>query len=179
MGINDQEPTVQTQEEFSRRGFFKLVIGFLSALSAIAVAIPFIGSLVGPAVLKKKGHFTRVASLDSLPLGEPVEVKYPDMTSDAYITQMTMNMVWVVKHSPTDVTVYSPICPHLGCQYNWDPGARHFACPCHGSVWTLDGKVIGGPSPRPLDTLPTKIQNGEIYAEFVRFRTGIPQKIAV
>ncbi len=167
------------EEETSRRGFFKLVIGFLSALSAIAVGIPFLGSLVGPALQKKKGHFAMVASLDSLPLGEPVEVKYPDMTSDAYITQMTMNMVWVIKRSATAVTVYSPICPHLGCQFNWDPQTRRFACPCHGSIWTVDGKVIGGPSPRPLDILPTKIQNGELYVELLRFKTGILQKVPV
>ncbi len=177
--MEDEEKNVETQEGFSRRGFFKLVIGFLSALSAIAIGIPFIGSLVGPSLLKKKMHFARVASLASLPLGEPREIKYADMTSDAYITQMTMNMVWVIKHSPTDVTAYSPICPHLGCGYSWDSQARHFVCPCHGSIFAEDGKVIGGPSPRPLDTLPSKIQDGDLYVELRRFRTGIPQKVPV
>ncbi len=177
--MNKAEAADETGRGFSRRVFFKWVIGVLSALSAIAVGIPFIGALVGPAYQKKKEHFARVASLESLPLGEPLEIKYPDMATDAYVTQMTMNMVWVIKRSPTEVTVYSPICPHLGCEYNWDPKARHFACPCHGSVWTEDGRVIGGPSPRPLDTLPSKIQNGELYVELIRFRTGIPQKVAV
>jgi len=177
--MSQPEPNAQPQEGLSRRGFFELVIAFLSALATLALAVPFVGSLVGPAFQKKKEHFAKVAALDSLPVGVPVEVKYSDLVEDAFITQMTMNMVWVIKHSPANVTVYSPICPHLGCSYNWDPEANRFACPCHGSVWTIDGRVIGGPAPRPLDTLPAKIENGELYVELQRFKVGVSEKIVV
>lgn len=177
--MDTQEPVVQTEDGISRRRFFQRVIGFLSALATLTLAIPFIAALIGPALEKRKTHFAKVAALDSLPLGEPVDVKYADLSTDAFMSHSSTYSVWIIKHSPTKATAFSPICPHLGCGFNWDAQARRFACPCHGSVWTIDGRVIGGPSPRPLDTLPTKIQNGELYVELLRFKTGIPQKIGV
>jgi cytochrome b6-f complex iron-sulfur subunit len=43
----------------------------------------------------------------------------------------------------------SGICTHLGCTVNRaDSGYR---CPCHGSVFDEQGKVLSGPAPRPLD----------------------------
>lgn len=43
----------------------------------------------------------------------------------------------------------SAVCTHLGCiVYQTETG---FQCPCHGSKYNQDGKVIGGPAPRPLE----------------------------
>jgi cytochrome b6-f complex iron-sulfur subunit len=43
----------------------------------------------------------------------------------------------------------SAVCTHLGCiVYSTDWG---FQCPCHGSKYNKDGKIIGGPAPRPLE----------------------------
>ncbi|MCL5062329.1 MAG: Rieske 2Fe-2S domain-containing protein [Nitrospiraceae bacterium] len=42
----------------------------------------------------------------------------------------------------------SSVCTHLGCIVNiaeWG-----FQCPCHGSKYNENGKVIGGPAPRSL-----------------------------
>ena len=33
--------------------------------------------------------------------------------------------------------------------------------------------------PRPLDTLPTKIEKGELFVEWETFKVGIPEKILV
>ena len=43
----------------------------------------------------------------------------------------------------------SSVCTHLGCIVS--PTDWGFQCPCHGSKYTLDGKVIAGPAPRPLE----------------------------
>lgn len=47
----------------------------------------------------------------------------------------------------------SAICTHLGCLSVWKPEAGVIACPCHGSSFQRDGKVIAGPAPRPLPWL--------------------------
>jgi hypothetical protein len=39
--------------------------------------------------------------------------------------------------------------------------------------------VLGGPAPRRLDTLPVKIENGELYVEWKQFKSGTPDKIPV
>ncbi len=42
----------------------------------------------------------------------------------------------------------SATCTHLGCIVAISETG--FKCPCHGSKYNRDGKVIGGPAPRPL-----------------------------
>ena len=44
-------------------------------------------------------------------------------------------------------------CPHLGCSYAFDDHKRHFVCPCHGSEFALDGRVLHGPATSPLSHL--------------------------
>lgn len=43
------------------------------------------------------------------------------------------------------------VCTHLGCIIAQDDTG--FACPCHGSKFSEDGKVVGGPAPRALPWL--------------------------
>lgn len=42
----------------------------------------------------------------------------------------------------------SSICTHLGCNVKRVTGG--FECPCHGSRYDQNGRVISGPAPRPL-----------------------------
>ena len=58
---------------------------------------------------------------------------------------------WVVKLADNQVVAFGPQCTHLGCAYHWDEGKTEFLCPCHSSIFSLDGKVMSGPAPRPLD----------------------------
>ncbi len=42
----------------------------------------------------------------------------------------------------------SAVCTHLGC--NVKRAGSGFECPCHGSRFDQNGRVIGGPAPQPL-----------------------------
>ena len=37
-------------------------------------------------------------------------------------------------------------CPHMGCALKWNPQERTWDCPCHGSRFEEDGKLIDNPS---------------------------------
>ena len=37
-------------------------------------------------------------------------------------------------------------CPHLGCALKWNPQEHSWDCPCHGSRFTKDGKLIDSPA---------------------------------
>jgi cytochrome b6-f complex iron-sulfur subunit len=47
----------------------------------------------------------------------------------------------------------STVCPHLGCVLRWLPDERRFHCPCHGSQFELDGRVLNGPARSDLRAL--------------------------
>ncbi len=163
----------------TRRGFLKLFTGVLGSLVAVVVAVPLVGTLVGTIYRMKKPPWARVGDIESLPVEQPVKVSWMAEKADEFVRERVERDVWAIKHSPTEVTVFSPICPHLGCRYNWHPEKREFICPCHGSVYSITGKVLGGPAPRPLDTLPWKLENGQLYVEWERFEVGIPEKIRI
>ncbi len=46
----------------------------------------------------------------------------------------------------------SPICTHAGCEVRVMPSS--FECPCHGSVYSVEGEVEDGPAPRALQRFP-------------------------
>lgn len=159
----------------NRRSFFKRGAGFLTVIPAVLFGIPLIGSLFNPRSNNKK-HFVEIADLSTLPIGEPKRVMFSELVTDAFMVQPATSDVWVIKRSDTDITVFSSICPHLGCSYDWQPDKKEFVCPCHSSIFSVDGKVVSGPSPRGLDTLPLKIENGKLYLQWERFEIGIAEK---
>jgi Rieske Fe-S protein len=62
---------------------------------------------------------------------------------------------FVVKNG-NDVAVLAQNCSHLGCSINFNPDAKTFDCPCHGSRFHLDGTVRHGPAQNPLSHLTWK-----------------------
>jgi menaquinol-cytochrome c reductase iron-sulfur subunit len=175
--VEERTDSKDDRLETTRRGFLGLVIGTLGFVGSLIVAIPLLDALIGPALRKNNPHWSKAGNVDALSEGQPTDLTFPDEVVDAYLNETVMHSVWAVKHSSSDVTVFSPICPHLGCHYHWDAESGHFECPCHGSVFDMDGTVVAGPAPRPLDTLPEKIDSGELLVEWERFKLGISQKI--
>lgn len=53
-----------------------------------------------------------------------------------------------VLHDADGYAVIGAICTHLGCVVAQT--GEGFDCPCHGSRFTHDGKVVRGPAPSPL-----------------------------
>jgi glycine/D-amino acid oxidase-like deaminating enzyme/nitrite reductase/ring-hydroxylating ferredoxin subunit len=47
----------------------------------------------------------------------------------------------------------SATCSHLGCTVRWNESEQSWDCPCHGSRFNVDGKVLHGPAVRPLTSI--------------------------
>ncbi|GIX47186.1 MAG: hypothetical protein KatS3mg131_1397 [Candidatus Tectimicrobiota bacterium] len=57
--------------------------------------------------------------------------------------------VWMIRTSE-GIYALIAICTHLGCTPIWFGDEARFKCPCHGSVFLLNGDNVAGPAPVPL-----------------------------
>ena len=163
----------------SRRRFMKVASSSLAAISGLIFGIPFLDYFISPSLKSKITSFSKVINVENIPQQIPSSLSFTSNSKDAFLNQTEMHNVWVVKISDSDMKVFSPICPHLGCSYNWNESANEFICPCHNSKFDKNGKYLSGPAPRGLDTLPFKNVDGDLYVEWERFELGIKEKIKI
>jgi cytochrome b6-f complex iron-sulfur subunit/menaquinol-cytochrome c reductase iron-sulfur subunit len=147
---------------------------------ALAVASPVALGLrpTGQAAHGKE-RWLRAAKLDDLREGAPKRVGLTADERDAWVVEkdVLLGVVWLVREGDK-VRALSATCPHLGCAV----GARSaggFSCPCHDSDFAADGKCLGGPSPRDLDPLATRVVDGWVEVDFRRFRVGSKERVEV
>jgi glycine/D-amino acid oxidase-like deaminating enzyme/nitrite reductase/ring-hydroxylating ferredoxin subunit len=67
------------------------------------------------------------------------------------IVKLDGDKVAAYRHEDGSITAVSPVCRHVGCLVSFNTAERSWDCPCHGSRYTLDGKVIQGPSVHDLE----------------------------
>jgi cytochrome b6-f complex iron-sulfur subunit len=72
-------------------------------------------------------------------VGGSVEVDLPDGTP-----------LIVARVDETQFVCVTRKCTHANCDVAYDGDAKKFVCPCHQSMFNLDGKVVRGPARRPL-----------------------------
>lgn len=47
----------------------------------------------------------------------------------------------------------NPVCPHMDCIVRWNNAEKSWDCPCHGSRFNYDGKVLNSPAFKDLKTI--------------------------
>jgi glycine/D-amino acid oxidase-like deaminating enzyme/nitrite reductase/ring-hydroxylating ferredoxin subunit len=81
--------------------------------------------------------------------------------SDKPIDQLRCGEGCIVKSDGKKLAVYrdadgavhavSAICTHQGCQVAFNPVEHSWDCPCHGSRFDINGRVLDGPAKKPLE----------------------------
>ena len=65
----------------------------------------------------------------------------------------------VARTAQTSFVALAAICTHQTCTITGF-GNQTYVCPCHGSTFDINGRVLGGPAPAPLHQYPTQFTSG-------------------
>jgi menaquinol-cytochrome c reductase iron-sulfur subunit len=147
----------------NRRVFGYAVIYGLGALIGAAMAIPAALYIFLPPKTRKPQAWTEAGDMSQLQPGTPQEMTFRRTHIDGWKIYSEKGTAWVVKSPEGKVLAFAPACTHLGCAYHWDAAKSGFLCPCHGSEFGIDGKVLAGPAPRPLDRFEVKVENARLW----------------
>ncbi|KAK3424262.1 hypothetical protein EUGRSUZ_F01067 [Eucalyptus grandis] len=84
---------------------------------------------------------------------------------------------YLVVESDKTLATYgiNAVCTHLGCVVPWNAAEKKFICPCHGSQYNNQGRVVRGPAPLSLALAHADIDDGKVvFVPWVEtdFRTG-------
>lgn len=146
----------------TRRNFYTAAIYGLQALIASALGLPALIYLLVPPRMRRQSEWADAGDVSQLAPRMPVEMTFRRIRVDGWKVTSEKSTAWVVKNSGGQIWAFAPQCTHLGCAYHWDQARNEFVCPCHNSLFSIDGKVLGGPAPRPLDRYQTKIQGNQL-----------------
>jgi cytochrome b6-f complex iron-sulfur subunit len=90
-------------------------------------------------------------------------------TTDTYkpgsVTAFVNGQFYLVCLGDGGFLAMSNKCTHLGCALTWDEEKKQFICPCHASVFDINGNVLSSPAPRALDLFSLKITNKQILVD--------------
>lgn len=78
--------------------------------------------------------------------------------------QITFFEDYIVINQKEKTTVLLAKCTHLGCKINSIENGK-IICPCHGSEYDLEGKIIKGPAYRNLTKIPHKLSSDGLTLE--------------
>lgn len=167
---------VDQERYLSRRKFLEILTWLIAGIIGVVLSVPIIGYFLDPIFRRTALVWSEVGPIGEINENEPTKLSFTSRLQEGYFSTSVERSVWVIKLRG-ELRVYSPICPHLGCEYSWSEVDREFECPCHASIFSIDGHVLGGPAPRPLDSLTYKIENNILFVQYENFRAGTPDKV--
>jgi menaquinol-cytochrome c reductase iron-sulfur subunit len=129
---------------------------------AAALGVPAIVYLFFPPKTHQEDPWVEAGDVSTLAGDRPVELVFRHNRTDGWKVTNERDTAWAVRGPGGQAIAFGSQCTHLGCAYHWDDARSAFVCPCHNSLFGLDGKVLAGPAPRPLDRYETKIRNGKL-----------------
>lgn len=133
-----------------RRGFVRWLLG-----SGFAISL---GSFIYPVI-----RFLNPPPVSEAAVNEAVAGNVRDLTPNSgKIVRFGNSPVLLIRVSQTEWRALSAVCTHLGCIVQYQPERTRIWCACHNGVYNLQGQVVSGPPPRPLEPYTVHIRGDEV-----------------
>lgn len=152
------------QQRIDRRQFLGLITGAIGALISLAMGIPAIAYIIGPALRREAEEaWIRLGTTGKVEIGTPTLFKANVERQTGWIVNEDELSVYVLTDDGRDFVAMSNVCTHLGCRVRWIADEGQFFCPCHNAIFDKDGQVVTGPPPRPLDRYEVRVEENQLW----------------
>ena len=161
-----------------RRSFLAVLLGLGGACVGALLSVPLVRFAIFPLIRQttdtKWAPLGGTAEFSSLtdPAVRTIQIEH----LDGWRRAISERAVYITKDAQGQVRVLSSVCPHLGCTVPWNREKKQFICPCHNAIFSPDGERISGPAQRAMDTLETKVEDGQLQTRFEYFRQLVATK---
>jgi Rieske Fe-S protein len=141
----------QNVRPVQRRKFVEFILGGGVLATIVAFLYPVLRYLVPPKTLDLGG--------DSVLAGRVGELK----PNSGKIFRFGNRPGLLVRTAGGEYLAMSATCTHLSCTVQYRDDLQHVWCACHNGHYSLTGKNISGPPPRPLELFETQVRGDEIF----------------
>jgi Rieske Fe-S protein len=140
--------------EFSRRDFIKVTTGIVGGLIGAVIGLPAIYYLIDPALRSGgKEAWIPIGKFKDMEIGKPYPFSFTRVNVNGWERTSSSFGGYAIRKTddPQDMIILNSRCTHLACTVNWKEEAQAYICPCHDAKFSIEGQVLDGPPPRPLD----------------------------
>lgn len=134
---------------------------FIRTCGWALAALPFTSTLLQSCQSIYYATFQQKEDMLIIPLSE-FEVKKTNKLRDFVLVQSAFGFpICIYRISDKKYVAALLKCTHRGCELN--VGGGIYSCPCHGSEFDIQGKVLEGPADQNLQLFNTFIKNENIH----------------
>jgi Rieske Fe-S protein len=156
-------------ETVTRRRFMTGTVHTAGAIAAGAFTLPALGFAIGPIFKSNEHRWETVGAVNEFSATNYVPTVLTQTSGNGeagkttvYVRKFNAEIDTDRYDSNTPYIAISSRCAHLGCPVRWVDAAERFICPCHGGVYDLLGRRVGGPPVRPLDRFYTRVSGEQV-----------------
>ena len=134
----------------SRRHFLDYLLGTSVVATLGAILYPIFEFMSPPQVIESTESSVVAAKLSEVPANSGKIFKFGSKPGI------------IVRTESGELKACSAVCTHLECIVQYRPDIKHIWCACHNGHYSVDGKNISGPPPRPLEEYKVNTRGDDI-----------------
>ncbi len=134
----------------ARRRVMQWLLGGGFMASIVSFLFPAFRFMNPPAVAE--------ASVNEVTAGKTGDLKI----NSGKIVKFGSRPALLVRTGDSEWRAYSAICTHLNCTVQYQESSRQIWCACHNGLYDLNGKVVSGPPPEPLEEYAVRVRGDEL-----------------
>lgn len=144
------------ESHLQRRRFLGTMLGGGAAALGAGIAAPLVGYV---------GNFREEPPPEFLVLDR---AEYELKPGESAIVPYGPIPVLLFRTPEGELRAFVAVCTHFDCTVSYLPGQQRIFCACHEGSYDLEGNVLAGPPPRPLDPAYWKLTGDKLILALER-----------